>query len=236
MPKLWDSKWSLRILILIHIASLVYFIYNWTRAPPFPPTLVINLDSRRDKWEQIEAEFTNWPVPLERISAIRYNPGWKGCTLSHIKCLETAKRLKYPWVLCVEDDCVLKTDALAQFQALLPYLWHHKRHWDVFSGGLTSVSDIHVVSQEHSLFRARGLTTHFCLIHENAYDKILRHIPKTAADMKDPIDVWYSNHLRIWTTYPFLAVQRPAVSDIEQKTANYTDLFESAESKLGSMI
>jgi hypothetical protein len=228
MPKKISDSWFLKSLVLIHIASLVYFVYMWFKAPPFPPTLVINLDSRPDKWFQIQANLTNWPSPPERISAIKASPGWKGCFMSHRKCIETAKRLDYPWVLVLEDDCQMAPDAIQRFNALLPYLWHHQHEWDIFMGGLTSVSNVKLINKYYALFRAKGLTTHFCLIHKSAYDKLLKHMPADLAHLKDPIDVLYSNTFRLWTTYPFLATQRPSQSDLEGKHTDYSDLFEIA--------
>ena len=96
------------------------------------------------------------------------------------------------------------------------------------------MSDVKVVDSRLSVYQAKGLTTHFCLIHRDAYKKILDKIPKTPQTMKDPIDVWYSAHMRIWTTTPFLAVQRPTQSDIENKNMDYSALFDSAESMLKS--
>ena len=127
-----------------------------------------------------------------------------------------------------EDDCQMAPDAVQRFTNLLPYLWHHQHQWDIFMGGLTSVSDVKLVSRDHALFRAKGLTTHFCLIHKAAYDKLLKHMPSNPEDLKDPIDVLYSNTFRLWTTYPFLATQRPSQSDLEGKRTDYSDLFEIA--------
>ena len=238
MPKSKPAhmSWSIIILILLHTASLIYFLYTYFRTPPPPSTLVINLDTRKDKWELIQKEFANWSPPIERISAIKYSPGWKGCTLSHRKAMEIAKKRHYPWVLIVEDDCQLTPDAQERFHALLPYLWKHQHRWDVFLGGVTQLTESKVVSKTQPLFKVKGFTTHFCLIHRAAYNKILRHIPSDPNKMKDPVDVWYRDHLRLWTTVPFLAVQQPSYSDINKKEMNYTESFDNAEKLLRKLI
>jgi len=41
--------------------------------------------------------------------------------------------------------------------------------------------------------------------------------------------VYYSNILRIVTTYPLLAKQRPSISDIKQEQTDYSDFFEESE-------
>ena len=78
----------------------------------FPPVFVINLDKRPDRWSDIQVEFKDWNI--ERVSATEFNPGWKGCTLSHIKCLELANQRNYDWILIVEDDCVLTPDKIGR--------------------------------------------------------------------------------------------------------------------------
>jgi hypothetical protein len=236
MPSKQHMSWSILFLIGLHVACIVIFVYAKLQTPPFPSTLVINLDERKDKWQQIQQEFKDWPVPIERLSAVKYMPGWKGCTLSHRKSIEIAKQRNYPWVLVVEDDCMLTRGAVEQFYLLLPFLWRHSERWDVFSGGLTTVSDSHVISQNPQIFRTKGYTTHFCLIHKGAYNKILNHMPKDPEKMTKAIDTWYHDHIRIWTTVPFLAVQRPSKSDIQDKEEDYLHMFKDAETKLRKLL
>jgi GR25 family glycosyltransferase involved in LPS biosynthesis len=57
----------------------------------FPSTLVINLDKRVDRWNEIQRMFGEWPS-LERVSAVEETPGWKGCAKSHIKSINLAKQ------------------------------------------------------------------------------------------------------------------------------------------------
>lgn len=229
-------SWSIIALMTLHLASLIFFLYTYFRTPPFPPTLVINLDERTDRWQEVQQEFKDWIVPIERMPAVKYSPGWKGCNMSHRKALELAKHRHYPWVLILEDDCVLTPGAKEQFHSLLPYLWKHQEHWDVFSGGTTYIEDAKLITKTPPLFRVKGNTTHFCLIHRTAYDKILRHMPSNPEMMTDAsnqvIDQWYKKHLRIWVTVPFLAIQRPMHSDLEDKNVDYTQAFKDAETDL----
>jgi hypothetical protein len=61
-------------------------------------------------------------------------------------------------------------------------------------------------------------------------------MPSDPNKMKDPVDVWYRDHLRLWTTVPFLAVQQPSYSDINKKEENYTESFDNAEKLLRKLI
>jgi hypothetical protein len=192
----------------------------------FPPTLVINLVDRPEKMEQTRQSFTHWPVELERLDAVRASPGWKGCTVSHFKAITVAKQRNYDWVLILEDDAQLTESGLQTFTRLLPILYARRSEWDIFLGGSTMLENIRCVSQSPPLFEAGAYTTHFCLIHRDAYDKILQ--------MYDdgPIDVYYKEKMRLWMTNPHIAIQRPGVSDIENGQTDYGTLFTDASRKL----
>ena len=194
----------------------------------FPPTLVINLDSRVDRMNEITKEFAMWPVSVERISAVKHSPGWKGCSASHLKCIKLAKERNYPWVVIIEDDCTLSSNAVQQFQSLLPYLWNNRDHWDIFYGGVTFLNHKSRISYSPPIYEVSGYTTHFCLIHKSTYNSILNRY-----NYSQPIDKYYANNFIIWTTTPYFAKQRPGESDIELgKKTDYNDLFDRSEKEL----
>lgn len=238
MPKQKHMSWSIIVLVILHLASLIFFLYKHFRTPPSPPVLVINLDERKDRWEEVQKEFANWSPPIERVSAVKYSPGWKGCTLSHIKAIKIAKQRHYPWVLIIEDDCLLNPGAKEQFQALLPYLWKHQEHWDIFLGGVIHAEEAKLISKSPPMFKLKGYMTHFCLIHSKTYNKILHHIPTDpeALTTDEIIDGWYKKHLRLWATVPFLAIQRPSHSDNEKEYKNYNQQFKDSETILRKLL
>jgi GR25 family glycosyltransferase involved in LPS biosynthesis len=65
----------------------------------------INLDYRTDRRSEIEDEITDLPYPKHRISAI-HTPGFGaiGCSLSHIRALETFLESEYDYCYIFEDD------------------------------------------------------------------------------------------------------------------------------------
>ena len=197
----------------------------------FPPTLFINLDSRTDRLNEITQEFTGWPIRIERVSAVKHTHGWKGCAESHMHCVRLAKERNYPWVIIVEDNCILRPtakEAAAQLRSLLPFLWANRTEWDIFYGGTTFLTE-HKRIPHSPFFQVKGFAAHFCLIHQVTYDKILSTYPHTKA-----IDVFYSENFRIWTTTPFFARQRPGVSDITGNPVDdYNGHFDKAEAELG---
>lgn len=192
----------------------------------FPSTLVINLDKRVDRWNEIQRMFGEWPS-LERVSAVEETPGWKGCAKSHIKSINLAKQRQYPWVLILEDDCIIKEDSLNTFKQILPMLWERRSEWDIFLGGCTSVKNIKIIEPNPPIFSVTGRTSHFCLINIEAYNKIL-----AGYDFTKDIDVFYEESLRLCCTVPYIAVQKAGKSDILNRQVNYYDEFEESERKL----
>ncbi len=196
----------------------------------YPNTLVINLDKRQDRWNEIQNIFREWP-PLERVSAVEDYPGWKGCAKSHIKCIRLAKERRYPWVLILEDDCLVKPDSLNRFREILPVLWERRSEWDIFLGGCTSVKNIKLIEANPVLFSITGRTAHFCLINIKAYDKIL-----IGYDFTKDIDVFYEESMRLCCTFPYIAVQKAGKSDILNRDVNYLDEFEDSERKIKEFL
>jgi hypothetical protein len=200
----------------------------------FPPVFVINLDNRPDRWAVIQSEFKDWNI--ERVSAIEYSPGWKGCTLTHIKCLELAKERNYDWVVIVEDDCALTPDALNIFKNLLPTLWDRRSEWDVCMGGVALYRGVPwtTISNNPWLYQVKSTGAHFSFLHRDSYTSILNKIPNNPSEMHDQstdcIDTWYRfNHIRVWTTAPFLAFQTPSFSDLSQTFADSDELYKISE-------
>jgi hypothetical protein len=216
-------------------AVIVFGIIVWIDSypPPIPAILAINLEERTDRWTEVQQEFRDWSIPIERIPAVRGTPGWVGCSLSHRRCIRTAKERQYPWVLIVEDDCVLKPDAQKRFLELLPYLWSSRASWDIFNGGVTYIMKNHVIDGDRGILQVRAYAAHFYLVHSGSYDRLLDGYNE---ETPEKIDVYYEQKFRIWTVVPFLATQRVSVSDIEHNVTNYTDAFKLAEKTLTDTV
>jgi len=206
---------------------------------PFPPTFVINIKENRNRLKYIKQEFSSWPVKVERINAVKMNPGWKGCTMSHRKIIQKAQDNNYPWVLCLEDDCKLKKDAIERFQKILDFLWSNK-DWDLFNGGIYNVrqygrKEPKVINSDLSIIEIGGTATNFVLIPKRSYSKILKDL-----DPHDPtqvIDVYYPLVFpNFWVTYPPLATQLPSYSNIEKKNTNYKNFMVKTNKTLKNIL
>ena len=67
--------------------------------------LYINLDHRRDRLDHVKFELEKIGIrdPI-RFPAVKMSAGNVGCTISHIRCLEIAKKNQWPAVFICEDD------------------------------------------------------------------------------------------------------------------------------------
>ena len=66
----------------------------------------INLDSRPDRWDECQVEFTKIGIQdkVERLPAYEMSPGIAGCSKSHLECIKLAKSNNHKNVLILEDD------------------------------------------------------------------------------------------------------------------------------------
>jgi glycosyl transferase family 25 len=229
--------WKLSILVIVSCILLVYVKYS--NRMTFPPTLFINLAKRKDRLKEIQEEFAGWTVPLERVEAVERKPGILGCNLSHYKCIQLAVERNYDWVLILEDDATLQPGGKEHFTKLLPYLWKTRNDgiWDMFIGGSTYIENERVLNKELKLFQMSGLTTHFVLIHKEACKKILRSLASLPIDKEGFfIDKYYKYNTKQITSIPFLSLQRPGVTDIQDSESDYTAYFKRAEKKLERLL
>lgn len=97
----------------------------------------INLEHRIDRKEHVERELTELGWKFSRFNAVRMpsNPAL-GCTLSHLKILENAKKDNLEHVVIVEDDICFTNKQL--FLENLNNVLTSGKHFDVcvLSGNL----------------------------------------------------------------------------------------------------
>lgn len=200
----------------------------------FPPCLVINLPDRTDRWNHIQTKFAEWPMHLERVDGIKHEKGFKGCTLSHRKCIELAKQRGYLWFLLLEDDADPVEGGLDQYKALLPILWASRGSWDLFNGGLSTVHDATLLQIHPPIFRVNGWASQFCLIHASAYDKLIEVI---GDDPPEGVDNLYSKrHIVQLCTVPHITIQAPGKSNVLSTHTDYLESFKIANAKLMNVL
>ena len=104
--------------------------YDMTLSFETIPTLYINLLTRPDRKDNVEQELKQLQMTsVERFNAIQLEFGAIGCSISHLKCLEHARRMKWPQVFICEDDICFTNPSL--FLTQINSFFKSKRPWDV---------------------------------------------------------------------------------------------------------
>ena len=187
--------------------------------------LVVNLDSRPDRWQDLQA-VTTGIIPADKLHRLPATlgaalpgfgaPPWfrgrkrdrtwagrAGCTLSHRAAIAHAKQQGWHTVLILEDDIELEP-TLAEVLAGLPAALRGS-HWDVCYLGFTDPVPPYRTLAElpagHSLCAVTGCNTaHAYLLRDSTYDTLLARLPE-AANIWDwisrhrAIDRWYYRNL-----------------------------------------
>ena len=127
----------------------------------------INLDHRTDRRAEVEKEFEEKGLTVERFPATQYSPGAIGCNLSHIGVLNLAKERGYESVMIFEDD----------FQFLVS-----KSEWDDLIAKLPTSYDVVMISynlvastpHDDTFNRVREVqTTSGYIVHSRFYDRLI---------------------------------------------------------------
>lgn len=199
---------------------------------------VMNLDSRKDRWIQIQEDFKGSSIKLHRVSAIKRDPGSYGLLLTAIKVLEMAKRRGLPHVLILEDDCKPIPGWQERWTKVKGWLAKHPTLWDIYSGGSKKNRDAKYIGQSEEIQFFQPYTSrdaHWIWIPARSYSKILdlykSHMVITQFHPTVTIDVLH-NILKRIISKPYLAYQRDGHSNLMNKTRRLQPLFRAAERAL----
>ena len=183
----------------------------------FPLIYCINLDERKDRWEQAQKEFsTIEKLDIKRFSAIKETPGYVGCWKSHLEILKEARE-KDVNVLIFEDDVLFVApewldDTIEQLQTL---------EWDMFYLGGNILRPFFQVT------RNLARLTHCQSTHAYAVNKRILN-PLIGIVESNPnmnIDVIYADaivpNVKAYISVPMIAIQRESHSDILGRSETY---------------
>ena len=90
----------------------------------------INLEKRADRRKDIEEEFKQYNLEVERFVGIEHDPGIVGCGKSHLAVMKIAKQRGYKNVLILEDDFTFLF-AKNEFEAALDQFFSTVPKYDV---------------------------------------------------------------------------------------------------------
>lgn len=165
-----------------NLANLFIKKKDFKRKPKcLPPVKIINLDTRLDRLAEFNHVNKFKLLKPQRFNAIKAKPGFIGCALSHLACLQEAKKRGDDMLIVIEDDCMFTVDNWEdRLLQVLAWLEEHNDEWEVFNSipiG-TNVDRIDkVLDKDLGIVRTcGGLNTQFIIYNKNCFDKLLQMI------------------------------------------------------------
>ena len=198
----------------------------------------INLEHRTDRKEHVEMELNKLGIQATRFNAIKMKNGALGCSLSHLKILEEAKKNALSHVLILEDDIVFLDVELFKTQ-FNKFLNLHGNKWDVILFAGNNMPPYETVD-DTCVKVSRCQTTTGYLVNGHYIDKLASNVKmgityllnKPDERTKYAIDkFWFAlqNVDKWFLITPLTVVQEEGYSDIEQKVTNYAKLMQDLD-------
>jgi len=203
----------------------------------FDKTFCINLDRRKDRWEECLTEFNKYNLlDIERFTAIDGNnlpqvksgfvtPSRLALVLTNIDILEKAIQNNYESILILEDDVEFTNEVnkISEYFKFLPEDWdmlyfggNHNQHMGIAPPKIINEK----VCKLHHTF-----STHCVAINKRAFTTILNRLKKRDNAL-DVIYVELQSTLNAYSFYPMIATQRVSFSDIENRVTDYKWLIK----------
>jgi len=193
------------------------------------PVMYINLERRTDRKENVIKELHKIGIdhPI-CFKAVELENGAVGCSISHLKCIEIAKKNNYDYVFICEDDIEFTDPNL--FLNQLEIFINSDINWDVIlvAGNnmlpYTPVNDVCIKVMNCQ-------TTTGYIVKNNYYDKLIQNFKSGIQNLlRQPtnnefkIDKYWFRLQREDKWYliiPLTVVQKEDYSDIEKKITNF---------------
>ena len=199
----------------------------------------INLDSRPDRKKLVEYELQKVGIEPNRFNAIKLTNGALGCSMSHLKCLETAKKNNWDHILIVEDD--IKFTNVPLFQKQLNAFLSKHTDWDVILIAGNNMPPYQVID-DTCVKVSRCQTTTGYLVNSHYYDTLINNFKQGIQFlMREPekhtiyaIDkYWFrlQEKDKWYLITPLTVVQEDGYSDIEKRMTNYKSIMVDLDKK-----
>jgi GR25 family glycosyltransferase involved in LPS biosynthesis len=189
----------------------------------------INLINRPDRKNHVEKQLEKIGLKGTRFNAIKLENGAIGCSMSHLKCLENAKKLGLPHIMIIEDDITFLKPEL--FIKQFNYFLSHHSNWDVILVAGNNMPPYSAVDGS-SIKVQRCQTTTGYIVKNHYFDTLIQNFKEGInLLLKNPdqprlyaIDkYWFTLQKRDnwYLIIPLSVVQREDYSDIEKRPTNY---------------
>lgn len=193
----------------------------------------INLLSRPDRKQHVESQMKTLGIPIDRFNAVKLPNGALGCSMSHLKCLEMAKKSGWSHLLIVEDDIKFNKPELLKKQ-LNKFLSRHQL-WDVVLIGGNNVPPYQPIDDTCVRVASCQTTTgylvnghYFDTLIDNYRTSIKKLIENPELHVMYAIDkYWFHLQKRDnwYLIIPLSVTQREDYSDIEKRPTNYANVM-----------
>lgn len=190
----------------------------------------INLEARVDRKQHVEEQLSKIGLHSTRFNAIKLKDGAVGCSMSHLKCLEMAKRNNWDHIMIVEDDILFLNPELFKNQ-LNKFLKNHNNFDVVLIGGNNMPP--YQKMDDSCVKVCRCQTTTGYIVQRHYYDTLINNIREgvrklmnnPALHIQYAIDKYWFKLQEKDNWYlitPLTVTQREDYSDIEKRHTNYT--------------
>jgi len=194
----------------------------------------INLETRPDRKSHVEAQLKTVGIQAQRFNAIKLANGALGCSLSHLKCLETAKANGLDHLLIVEDDILFTNTEL--FKKQINKFFVNHPNFDVALIAGNNMPHYKKMDDETCVKVTRCQTTTGYLVKSHYYDTLIQNFKEGIKKlMREPdnhtlyaIDKhWFQLQEKDnwYLIVPLTVIQREDYSDIEKKPTNYRKIM-----------
>ena len=193
----------------------------------------INLENRPDRKEHVEKQLQSIGISATRFNAIKLSNGAVGCSMSHLKCLETAKQNNWDHVMIIEDDILFLNPNVFK-NKLNKFLKNHK-NFDVLLIAGNNVPPYQKID-DCCVKVYRCQTTTGYIVQSHYYDKLINNIKEGIKQLITNPDqhilyaidkYWFRLQEKDnwFLITPLTVTQKEGYSDIEKRPTNYTKVM-----------
>ena len=193
----------------------------------------INLLSRPDRKTHVENQLLSIGINAERFNAIKMKNGAIGCSMSHLKIIEIAKKNNWDHVLIVEDD-ILFTKPTMFIEQFNKFLKKHNDYDIVLIAG-NNLPPYKTIDDTCVKVTQCQTTTGY-LVKNHYFDTLIKNYKEGLLNLiKDPINhrlfaidkYWFNLQKKDkwYLITPLTVTQREDYSDIEKRPTNYTNVM-----------
>jgi len=199
--------------------------------------IYINLESRTDRNAHVLIELAKLGVNPVRMNAVRTTSGAVGCSLSHIKCLEYAKKENFDHVFICEDDITFLNPILL-LENIKKMENNKDIDWDVLIIGGNNSPRYEKIT-DYCIRVYNNQTTTGYIVRSHYYDTLITNIKESVKKlMVNPDNIhnrrehaidMYWKRLQLsgkwYMIIPPTVIQYEDYSDIEGHVVNYNSLM-----------